>query len=304
MNVKSIILLIISAILFSSCEFLDTDMEEKFSFEDPLFLGINEVLVSCNGSRIANQDVWTNEFDGLLNDYRINGHKLNYSNLASSGRERLCGLVKFLEIKPASFESYSNNEKLAIWINTYHLMMVNLIAEGYGQVNEPGKPQKPEFRSPLNIGNKGLKVFEEFKWLVFGAYRSLDQVEEEIDKLVGFKSKVSLYRGMVGFGPLPEQALIASNVHEYLNEGLYKMVNESIFYDDLSSPPTAFVPGSLELYMNDLSAKETSLRKILAESLDQTVWGAVLSGNDLLIKEDAQYKWTLSFDPINWQLAE
>jgi len=291
-------------VLLSSCEFLDTDMEEKFSFEDPLFLGINEILVSCNGSRITSQNAWTTEFDGLLEDYRINGSKLKYKELANNDRSRLCGLVKFLEVKPASFDSYSNNNKLAIWINTYHLMMINLIVEGYNQVNEPGKPQKPEFRSPLNIGNKGLRVFAEFKWLVFGAYRSLDQVEEEIDKLVGFKSKVSLYRGMVGFGPLPEKSLTTGNVHQFLNEGLYKMVNESIFYDDLSSPPSAFIPGSLELYMDNLSEKEVSLRKILADNLDQTVWGAVLDGSDLLLKENGQFKWKINFDPVNWQLAE
>jgi len=304
MNIKSIILFILSVVLLTSCEFLDTEMEERFSFDDPLFLGINEVLISCSGTRITNQNEWTNKFDDLLEDHWINGHKLNYPELASNNRSKLCGLVKFLEVKPTSFEAYSNESKLAIWINTYHLMMINLIVEGYAQVNEPGKPHKPEFRSPLNIGNKGLRIFEEFKWLVFGAYRSLDQVEEEIDKLVAFKSKVSLYRGMGGFGPLPEQALTSSNVHSYLDDGLYKIINESIFYDDLSSPPTAFIPGSLELYMNDLNNGETDLRKILADNLDQTVWGTALNSSDLLLKENGQYKWRLSFDPVNWQLAE
>lgn len=299
------ILIVFTLCLFTnSCKMLDKDENQLYSYDDPFYLGINELTVGCSGEQVLSEVEWKNSFNKLLGRYRKSDFRFNFIALRKSSRESLCGLVKSLEHNPKRLESVSESAQLSFWMNTYHVLILNLIVEGFGDINEVGKPHKPEFRSPLNIKQKKLSIFDDFQWIVLGKYRSLNEVEKEIQLLGGFSARISLYRGMKGFGGLPEEVLEEDNIDQYIKQSLYNIVNENIFYDDLNEPKTASLPGSLKIYMSDLSEKELGLRKILSVNLDNDVWGDVLSPLELLVKSNGHYKWFFEFDPVNWQLAE
>ena len=302
MKKKSIIISLLFNLI--SCGVIDSDDKVSYSFNDPLFLGINEVSVECSSSENLSGPEFKKSYQEILDQYRISSHKFDFLKLRQNDRSKLCNLSKFIANPSFNFDSLSHVKKESFLINTYNIMIINLIVTKYDEVNELGKPNSAESKSILNIGTKGLSVFNDYQWPIMGKYNSLNEVEEKLIAISGEKMRLALYRGTNGFSPLPEIIISEDNIQEHLNSIIYKIVNEDTFYDELSTPPTLFPPGSLELYFDKIKNYQLFIRNLIKDNLDIAVWGESLNSSDLLIKDQSTFLWKIEYEPIDWQLAE
>ncbi len=295
-----ICLIIIGIVFFQSCKFLDKDSDTLFSFNDPLFLGINDIAIACQGEAVLTQDQWQNYLNQIISENKINDSKFNFNNIVTNKKNKLCGLVNFLQKKPGNFDQFSEAKRLSHWINIYHLLIIHLIVDRYTEVNEKNKPNTIEFRSPLNIGSKGLKIFSEYKWLIFGKYYSLDQIEDEIKKFNNPLVSISLFRGMGGFGPIPSIAFDESNLVTNIEENFTNLITNNSFFDHETNPKIVFIPGAIELFLPEINQNEIGLRNLMNKYIDYSVLDEVIAMDEII----NQNLWIIQYDPVNWQLAE
>jgi hypothetical protein len=292
-----------SVVLLGSC--VNSDQELKLSSQDPFFLTRDDQLVTCNGSVFSSLESAYDKMDSILNEF-YDGRNFDYKNV---NQNDLCDvLVTFQNSSPASL---SNLGKQVFWINAYQAMTISLITFNYNQVLLPGLPDLPENRQILYIGDKGTRVFQEYKWNFIDGAFSLDQVEfDKLTPLSGVTGHLALYRGVKGFLAPYKTVFRENNIESRLDDLAYQYVNNEAFYDDFPGEETVFTGeifkalSNSRAFTNDPKNRFSDVRSFFAYFLD-TDLNDVLLKEDLTRMENGDYIWKFDFStPINWQVNE
>lgn len=287
-----------------SCIPMDKDLAHVYSYEDPFYLGINDLLASCTGASVVHRENWIEEYNHFLSKYRQGNHKINFN--AVELPQMTCSLLApFKNVELVEFKDHWGRDSKSMLVNIYHIMIIDLVSKNYSQVLVSGVPDLPENRSLLNIFNKGLSIFKEVKWPLFNRYLSLDQIEAMISQEGGEKIEMLLFRGMKGFAPIPENALTFQSLEDYSRTYLQELVNEEIFYDDADNNFIAYAPGNLSFFSSNEVGEDLNVRNLILKHLNIDQWGSVLNPEHILQKDSfGSYLWKIEYNPVNWQLAE
>ncbi|PIP93708.1 MAG: hypothetical protein COW00_14750 [Bdellovibrio sp. CG12_big_fil_rev_8_21_14_0_65_39_13] len=297
------LLLLAFCLTLNSCLEIDKDQDQIFSYNDPFYLGINDLLANCASDSQNSMTNWTKSYDELLKDYRLSSFKIDFEGIANTNST--CRLIKtFEKVELKSFKEFYAENSTAMLVNIYNVLMLDIVSRNLNQTLEDGKPDLPENHSPLNIYNKGLGLFREVKWPIFNRYMSLDQVEQLISSDQRYISGLLLFRAMKGFNPLPEKSFTHQTLLSFYQESLNKYVNQEIFYDDSDEQYIAYAPGNLQFISNDTFSAQKLLRQLIYKNLDVGEWGEILRAEDILHHGEGNYKWSIKFNPVNWQLAK
>jgi len=212
-------------------------------------------------------------------------------------------------VSQTDLTSLSKQERGAFLINTYHLLIIHLVTKHYDEVQFPGKPKLPDFRSILNIQGLGQRVWTDLKWHVAGAYRSLAEIEHELlFPLFGPDVHLVLQRGISGFQKNHKTVFTEENIQERLNEAAIDFVNRVTFFDDGEAEDFVMITSE---FIQILESNFGGIRGYLAKHLDKDIVGIEIDSDDLFKKIPdpldlgvERFLWKLESEPINWSINE
>ena len=288
----------------------DQEQREFFSEQDPLFLGLNDELVSCDFDSVQTTSLREarDEFSNLVTLY-FDGRDFDYLSLSQNSQmmNQLCQIQKtYFEFDEGRL---SKNQRAAFFINAYKISVITLIASRFDEVLRPGFEDIPQNRSLLFIGDRGTRAFEEFKFPVANAYLSLDEIEfENLLPENGPLIHFALYRGARGFFENYQTAFDENNLNERLDELANNYVNNITFFDDFEGEETVFTTEFIKLIQSSLRRdpenRFTDIRSFLAFYNDPDFTG--VESSDLFNRDDQNnFVWKLDFSTfIDWQLNE
>ncbi|MFA5422646.1 MAG: DUF547 domain-containing protein [Phycisphaerae bacterium] len=76
-------------------------------------------------------DEFNKEFAPIFSEYVNKDSKVDYRKLSKYGLEMQALLARLAILEPQEYESWTTDEKIAFWINTYNLKMLDIIANNY-----------------------------------------------------------------------------------------------------------------------------------------------------------------------------
>ena len=76
-------------------------------------------------------DAFNKEFSPILYEYVYKDGKVNYARLRRYRLELKAMLAQLAILDPQEYESWTKNEKIAFWINTYNTLMLSIIVDNY-----------------------------------------------------------------------------------------------------------------------------------------------------------------------------
>lgn len=285
--------LLFTIMSMTSCKLLDSDLAQIKSFEDPLFLGVNELAIECSGNTILSKSDWNTRYQDFLDQYRINEKKVDFEDL--KGNRELCGLVKFYQDKELSTD--------AELYNLYHLLIINLAAEGFDETLAAGESDLPQNYSLLNITQRGVRVFSEIKWLIENRFQSINDIEQRIFNRKGLKGLLFLFTAGKGFNGLSANVLTQDSLEGLISSRVSSIINNDIFFDDFTDPKSFFLPGVITYFSNKYEIPDQDIRSLINNTLDYDLWSGVISPQEILQLDNGNFIWELNKDPENWQLT-
>lgn len=184
------------------------------------------LLWACQGtqSTFANESdtppdhsLWTD----LLQEYVNDSGFVNYQGLLGE-KQKLNRYTEDLSNNPPS-ESWSENEKLAYWINAYNAFTVKLIVDNYPL--ESIKDLNPTIAIPT------VSTIWTKKWFQIGGEDfSLDQIEHKILRKDFEEPRIHFAVNCASFScpPLRNEAFVAERIDAQLDEQARQFINDPV----------------------------------------------------------------------------
>jgi len=184
------------------------------------------LLLSCTG----NQSTFANEDSGkpdhlkwteLLRKYVDTKGFVNYKGLVQD-KSKLNDYTEDLSANPPQ-ENWSENEKLAYWINAYNAFTVKLIVDNYPL--ESIKDLNPTIAIPT------VSTIWTKKWFQIGGEDfSLDRIEHKILRKEFEEPRIHFAVNCASFScpPLRNEAFVAEKVDQQLDEQAKIFINDEV----------------------------------------------------------------------------
>lgn len=147
-------------------------------------------------------------YDQMLDLYVRDG--MVYYNAVKSDRGRVDRYVAALNVPAATYDGWSQEQKMAFWVNAYNAFVLQTVANHY-----PIRGKSKDY--PVNSIRQIPGAFEKTKHRAAGRSVTLDEIEQTI--LPGFKEPrlyLALGRGAVGSGRLRSEAFSGPNLTKQL----------------------------------------------------------------------------------------
>lgn len=148
-------------------------------------------------------------FDQMLDMYVRDG--MVYYGAIRAERGRLDRYVASLNVPEATYESWSQEQKMAFWLNAYNAFVLQTVANHY-----PIRGKSKDY--PSNSVRQIPGGFEKTKHRAAGRSVTLDEIEKTI--LPDFKEPrlyLALGRGAVGSGRLRSESFSGANLSRQLD---------------------------------------------------------------------------------------
>ena len=84
-----------------------------------------------NAANESSGDIFNKEFDAILSEYVNEQGMVDYARLRRHRLQIKAVLAQLAILDPDEYESWTRNEKIAFWINTYNILMLDIIVENY-----------------------------------------------------------------------------------------------------------------------------------------------------------------------------
>ena len=190
------------------------------------FLSILILLLSCT----YNSNTFASEATGkpdhtkwtvLLKKYVDDRGFVNYKSL-STEKEKLNAYTEDLSNNPPQAD-WSNNEKLAYWINAYNAFTVKLIVDNYPL--ESIKDLNPSLTIPT------VRSIWTKEWFQIGGEDfSLDRIEHKILRKDFEEPRIHFAVNCASFScpPLRNEAYVAERVDQQLDEQARQFINDTV----------------------------------------------------------------------------
>ncbi len=216
------------------------------------YRSIEEIISTSENKVLELQKIDHNIFNEILSSHVKQG-KVDYATIKSTGK-----LDKYLQILSSTTpsESWSRNEKLAYWINTYNAFTIKLIIENY------------PLKSITDLhGGKPWDV----KWIKLGnnSY-SLNEIENDIIRPEFREPRIhfAVNCAAISCPPLASKAYTAENLEELLEAQTRSFINNNTF-NQLDKKKVA-ISKIFEWYAQDFSDLVAFLNKYSSFKIDKS----------------------------------
>lgn len=184
------------------------------------------LLLSCanNSNTFAGEDAGKpdhSKWTVLLKKYVDDRGFVNYKAL-STEKEKLNAYTEDLSNNPPQ-DNWSNNEKLAYWINAYNAFTVKLIVDNYPL--ESIKDLNPSLTIPT------VRSIWTKEWFQIGGEDfSLDRIEHKILRKDFEEPRIHFAVNCASFScpPLRNEAFVAEKVDQQLDEQARQFINDTV----------------------------------------------------------------------------
>lgn len=176
----------------------------------------NNTFASESGER-PDHSLWTQLLTKHVNEKGF----VNYKGMLSE-RQKLENYTESLSANPPA-SSWTDNEKLAYWINAYNAFTVKLIVDNYPL--ESIKDLNPTIAIPT------VSTIWSKKWFQIGGEDfSLDEIEHKILRKDFEEPRIHFAVNCASFScpPLRAEAFVAERVNEQLDEQARIFINDSV----------------------------------------------------------------------------
>jgi len=164
----------------------------------------------------------SNELENLLAAYVDENGMVNYQKLRRRRRELKPIEKKLNEMHPAEHMSFSKNERIAFWINSYNIFTLRLVIDNY--------PIDPVIRWPIYPKNSLMQLrgpWTKHYFKVMGLEYTLREIEREMlmkkfgDPRIGF----ALSFANIASPPLLNEPYAPQNLDEQLDRQVKKCLS-------------------------------------------------------------------------------
>ncbi len=146
---KRIFLIFLLFLLFFPLEFRAVEEDEEFSYE---------------------------EYDTVLKTYVDLKGKVSYRELKENKNEMEAFLDELEKLKPEDYQSWNDEQKIALWINAYNALTLKAILDHYPLKESSFRTRK----YPRNSIRQISGVWDKIKFPVMGKEITLDHIEHKI----------------------------------------------------------------------------------------------------------------------------
>ena len=156
--------------------------------------------------------------DQILDVYVRDG--LVYYRALKSERARLDRYVAALNVPAATYDGWSQNQKMAFWVDAYNAFVLTTVINHY-----PIHGRTSAF--PASSIRQIPGAFDQTAWRAAGRSLTLDQIEKTV--LPEFKEPrlfLALGRGAVGSGRLRSEAYTGERIGKQLDDIQHEFVND------------------------------------------------------------------------------
>ena len=252
-------------------------------------------------------DAFNLSFAGLLKEYVDARGLVNYSKLRRFRLELNNAAEKLANLKPEVYITWSQNEKIAFWINAYNICTLKGIIDNY-----PIKPSRFMLlfypaNSVMHI--RGLR--NETYFMIMGIQYTLEEIEKDI--LLGrFEEPRTCFA--VSYGTISSAAL---RTEPYIGKVLEKQLDEQIKNYLIRSDALRIDETNKVVYLSpifrlyrwneDAFLKRYGTNKLFREH-QQTDRAALNFIKDYISQANAEFlkrkEYSVEYIKYNWQLNE
>ena len=162
----------------------------------------------------------------ILNNYVDDNGSVNYDMLRRKRNELAAVLEKFNKLTPAEYNSWTKEDKIALWINAYNMQMLNIIVKNY--------PIKPSRVFSLLWGPKSIRhiagdiggIWNNYKFIIMDEEFTLNDIEKRLfhkefnEPMVLF----ALSRASLSGPPLRREPYYGHKLHKQLDDQARKFL--------------------------------------------------------------------------------
>ncbi len=127
-------------------------------------------------ARKADEKFFSEKYSKVLKTYVNEKGKVNYRELKEHKKEMKVFLDKLNKLKPEDYQSWSDEEKIALWINAYNALTLKAILDHYPLKESSFRTRK----YPRNSIRQISGVWDKIKFSVIGKEITLDHIEHKI----------------------------------------------------------------------------------------------------------------------------
>jgi hypothetical protein len=127
-------------------------------------------------AREADEKFYSEKYYNVLKTYVDEKGKVNYRELKENKKEMKIFLDKLNKLKPEDYQSWNDEEKIALWINAYNALTLKAILDHYPLEESSFRTRK----YPRNSIRQISGVWDKIRFSVMGKEITLDHIEHKI----------------------------------------------------------------------------------------------------------------------------
>jgi hypothetical protein len=237
--------------------------------------------------------------DQILDVYVRDG--LVYYRALKTERGRLDKYVASLNVPAATYDGWSQGQKMAFWVNAYNTFVLETVINHY-----PIHGQSASY--PASSIRQIPGAFDKTTWRAAGRAVTLDQIEKTV--LPEFKDPrlyLALGRGAVGSGRLHSEAYTAERMGKQLDDLQHEFVNDrQMLRIDALSRQISVTPIVSWHEQDFVAAYDKSDPALAQRSPIERAMVAFITPNLLPLEREFLQKndFKMSFHELDWRLND
>jgi hypothetical protein len=177
------------------------------------------------GTREADEKFSYQKYSKVLKTYVDERGKVNYRELKEDKKEMKVFLEKLGKLEPEEYQSWSDEERISLWINAYNALTLKVILDHYPLKGFSFRTRK----YPRNSIRQISGVWDKIKFPVMGKEITLDNIEHKILRQEFKEPRIhmALVCAARGCPPLRQEPYKAEMLIEQLDDQTRRFLSES-----------------------------------------------------------------------------
>jgi hypothetical protein len=175
-------------------------------------------------AREAEEKFSSEKYYNVLKTYVDEKGKVNYRELKENKKEMKVFLETLEKLDPEEYQSWSDEEKISLWINAYNVLTLKAILDQYPLKESSFRTRK----YPRNSIRQISGVWNKIKFPVMGKAITLDHIEHKILRKEFQEPRIhmALVCAAIGCPPLRQEPYKAKMLNEQLDDQTRRFLSE------------------------------------------------------------------------------
>ena len=176
------------------------------------------------GAREADEKFSYEKYYKLLKTYVDEKGKVNYRELKENKKEMQVFLDKLEKLEPENYQTWSDEEKISLWINAYNALTLKAILDHYPLKESSFRTRK----YPRNSIRQISGVWDKIKFPVMGKKITLDHIEHKILRKEFKEARIhmALVCAARGCPPLRQEPYKAEMLNDQFDDQTRRFLSE------------------------------------------------------------------------------